>query len=212
LLIIQQWHMTGNSHVRTIFHAVLIFLMGGWVATAHALPCDRAFTRMELTICGSTSLREKYEQLEQLSDRAVDSSTLSRQAVDHFKDELARTCSDSDDLNYCLHQEISKTSTMLSGMVSEQKASSRQSTSSIRKLQLQREQAEIDFLDSGNPEMLVVALLSLLQRYEETSNTVSTALEIEALGDELMKGCRDLSTRRRWNRALQSYGRSCPLG
>lgn len=197
--------------MRTGFLITVVLLSSGWVVDALALNCENAYTRMERSICGSESLRQEYSRLQRMSDQAIDNATLTLQAAERFKDNVALTCRMADDLDRCLHREMSLTASMVSEIALARSNKRTFSLYSLEELHRQLDDAENEFVQTGDPESLVVTLISLLQRYEKMPQTRGTAVEIDALSDELMGGCEDSTSRTRWHQALQSFGRSCPL-
>ena len=198
--------------MRRLLIAAAMLFAGVWTAEAQTLDCGRAFTGMELAICGSSSLRLQYNKLNRTTEQAVSRAQLSPLASNEYRDKLARSCGSASDLEHCLEQEIAKALNQLS-----RSSSPVHGSTSLAQLQIAPRmhtglrQADAEFQKSGDPEPLIVALLALLQHYQSHPESVTGEVEVNALRGRLLEGCNDLSKRRKWNRVLQTYGWSCPL-
>lgn len=197
--------------MRRLFAVIMLLLSSAWAVNAQTLNCERAFTRMEQAICGNSSLLDSYGLLNQLTERAIRDEALSIEAADEFKNKLARSCRLAENLENCLDQELSSAVSVLAGVSSSLPESTLIEERSERLLRSQVTFAERAYSVTGNPESIIVALLAMLQHYEKLPQTPTTIVESSALSNKLLKGCQDLTSRRRWNRVLQTYGWSCPL-
>ncbi len=195
----------------------LLIFSAIWNAQAQALNCQAAYTKVEKAICGSPQLSELHTRFSDAAGHSVSRGAVSARAVMTLKDQVARACRSTSNLETCLAEEISEALELLGNRLADSQQTPAQVISSSESEQLalllQRlVTAEKRFHNDGAPEELVVTLLAMLQVYSERALVSDTAeYESRAIHAKLMAGCGDLGTRGRWNKALQAYGRACPI-
>lgn len=180
-------------------------------AQSQPLDCDLAFTRMELAICGSTSLTSQYRQFRQLAAQALADNALSTTSTRQLEDNLARVCRTAEPLEPCLEREITRVLTQIGGIRTTRAQGVVQESNRVLELRAQLAAAEQHYAQSGNPERKILSLLAILQYYEQTPHTPQALDQARAWRGKVLAGCYQPDQRRRWNQALQSLGWGCPL-
>ena len=200
---------------RVITVLSLLIASATWNAHAQTLNCEAAYTRVEKAICGSTRLSSLHNQLSETADKSVEKGVVSANAVVVLKDRVARVCRSANNLEHCLSEELSDVLELLSSLPTMDAVSTNHSKSESTQLaMLQRRlvEAEKRFHGGATPDEMVVTLLAMQQAYSELSKVSDTAeYESLAISAKLLAGCEDLGIRRQWNKALQAYGRACPI-
>lgn len=202
---------------RIIAGLLLLTASATSAAQAQTLNCQSAFTRLEQAICDNPALSALHTQFSDTADNAVAAKQLSPQGAALIRNNIARACRSSTDLNTCLTEEMSDAIGVLSASgvaVSTAQDTGHEQNHALQLAGLQKRlpEAEEIFVGTGDPEYLIVTLLALLQHYAELAQVSETAIyESRAIRLKLLAGCTDLNIRSKWNKALQAYGWACPI-
>lgn len=195
-----------------------------FVKTGHTqtVDCDYVFTDLERAICTNPELDVLDKELERLLTQAVSENLLSARAGREIRNQLALRCGASENVAECLiarEQEAIVQLSLVTGKIVEIAASDRSGAISVSKynvLKSRLAQAGKTYRESGSPEHLVAATLSLLSVYRgDGVRHLPVELhkyEVQALESRVAAGCQNLREHRYWQRALRANGQSCADG